>query len=315
MMVLAQAIPRLPLGEWVDQGVDWVKANLTWLLDGISTVLRTLVDGLNDLLLWPPALATIALLALFAWLLYSWKFAVVTMVTFLLIDSMQMWRPAMQTLGLVLVATAIATIIAIPIGIAAARNSTMSTLVRPVLDFMQTMPGFVYLVPVVIFFSIGVVPGVVATIIFAMPPGVRLTELAIRQVDEETVEAGRAFGATPREILWGIQIPLGMPTIMAGVNQVIMLALSMAVIAGFVGAGGLGQVVVQALARVDIGQGFEGGLAIVILAIYLDRITGAIGQPSDESLLSRLRGRHDDDTGAGPSAPASSEQPQPAGTA
>lgn len=314
MSVLAQSVPRLPLGEWVDQGVDWVKANLSALLDAISSLLATLVNGLNDLLLWPPTLVLIVLLAFVAWLLKSWQFGIVTLVTLLLIDSMQMWVPAMETLALVLVATLIATAIAIPIGIWAARNSTVSTVVRPVLDFMQTMPGFVYLVPVVIFFSIGVVPGVVATIIFAMPPGVRLTELAIRQVDEETVEAGRAFGATPREILWGIQIPLGLPTIMAGVNQVIMLALSMAVIAGFVGAGGLGQVVVQALARVDIGQGFEGGLAIVILAIYLDRITGAIGQLSDESLLSRLRGRQSDDTGTGPSAPASSE-PQPAGTA
>lgn len=291
MTTLAQSVPRLPLGDWVDQGVDWVKANLSALLDGISTVLETLVNGLTDLLLWPPTLVMILILAFTALLLKSWKFAAVTLVTLLVIDSMEMWTPAMATLGLVLVATLVATVIAIPIGIWAARSSSASTVVRPVLDFMQTMPGFVYLVPVVIFFSIGVVPGVVATIIFAMPPGVRLTELAIRQVDEETVEAGRAFGATPREILWGIQIPLGLPTIMAGVNQVIMLALSMAVIAGFVGAGGLGQVVVQALARVDIGQGFEGGLAIVILAIFLDRITGAIGQSNDQSLLSILRRR------------------------
>ncbi len=265
-------------------------------------------------MLWPPTLVTIVLLALLALLLYSWQFATVTLVSLMLIESMRMWEPAMETLGLVLVATAIATAIGIPVGIWAARNSAVSTLVRPVLDFMQTMPGFVYLVPVVIFFSIGVVPGVVATIIFAMPPGVRLTELAIRQVDEETVEAGRAFGATPREILWGIQIPLGLPTIMAGINQVIMLALSMAVIAGLVGAGGLGQVVVTALARVDIALGFEGGLAIVILAIFLDRITGAIGQPPERSLLAILRRRRSagDDI---QSTPEEAGDRQPVGTA
>jgi len=149
--------------------------------------------------------------------------------------------------------------------------------VRPVLDFMQTMPSFVYLIPAIVFFGIGKVPGAVATLVFSMPPVVRLTELGLRQVDREVVEAGEAFGAAPRKILTSIQIPLALPTIMAGVNQTIMLALSMVVIAGIVGAGGLGAVVFRGVTRLNVGLGFEGGLSVVILAIFLDRITAAFG--------------------------------------
>lgn len=314
MTVLAQVAPDIELGQWLEDGVRWMRENLTALFDAFDTAMEFSVDTLENVLLAPPTLVMILLFAVLALLVYSWKFAVGTLLTFLLIDAMGMWDEAMETLALVLVAALVAVILAIPIGIAAARRSTVSTLVRPVLDFMQTMPAFVYLLPVVFFFSIGVVPGVVATIIFALPPGVRLTELAIRQVDEEIVEAGEAFGATPREILWGIQLPLGLPTIMAGVNQVIMLALSMAVIAGLVGGGGLGQVVVQALARVDIALGLEAGLAIVILAIYLDRITGAIGQPTGEGWWRKLRQRFSDSESAGPAAQPAPEQ-QPVGTA
>ena len=188
-------------------------------------------------------------------------------------------------------ATATALIIAIPLGIWAARNRYVSAVVRPVLDLMQTMPAFVYLIPAVLFFSIGAVPGLFATLIFAMPPGVRMTELGIKQVDKETVEAGRAFGATDWEILTGIQLPLAIPTIMAGVNQVIMLALSMAVIAGMVGADGLGQEVVSALAKINIAKGTEAGLSIVFLAIFLDRVTSALGAPREKgSLLSLMSG-------------------------
>ncbi|MFC7405077.1 ABC transporter permease [Georgenia alba] len=277
-------LPRIPIGDVVADGVDWVKENLEGPLDAVAEFLSFLVEGLAGLLLLLPMLVTVAVFTLLAFVLRSWLFAIVTLVSMLLIGSMEMWEPAMETLSLVLVATVIALVIGIPVGILAARNDAVSAVVRPVLDFMQTMPGFVYLVPVVIFFGIGVAPGVFATIIFALAPGVRLTELAIRQVDKETVEAGEAFGGTPGQILRGIQLPLGMPTIMAGVNQVIMLALSMAVIAGLVGGGGLGDEVVQSIARIDVAQGFEAGLAVVILAIFLDRITSAIGQPTGRSL-------------------------------
>jgi ABC-type proline/glycine betaine transport system permease subunit len=171
----------------------------------------------------------------------------------------------------------VALVIGLPLGIIAARSDRFSGLIKPVLDLMQTMPSLVYLIPAIVFFGIGQVPGVVATVVFAMPPSVRLTELGLRQVDAEVVEAGEAFGASPMKILTRVQIPLALPTIMAGVNQVIMLALSMVVIAGMVGAGGLGAVIFRGVTRLDVGLGFEGGLSIVIIAVFLDRITAAFG--------------------------------------
>ena len=238
----------------------------------------------------------VVIFVLIAWVVKSWKLAVGTAITFLLIISMEQWENAMETLALVIVATLTALIIAIPLGIWAARNKYVSALVRPILDLMQTMPAFVYLIPAVLFFSIGAVPGLFATLIFSMPPGVRMTELGIKQVDKETVEAGRSFGATDWEILKGIQLPLAIPTIMAGVNQVIMLALSMAVIAGMVGAEGLGQEVVSALAKINISKGSEAGLSIVFLAIFLDRVTSALGAPREKgslpSLIDEIRRRY-----------------------
>jgi ABC-type proline/glycine betaine transport system permease subunit len=189
------------------------------------------------------------------------------------------------------VAAVIATAVAVPIGILAARHRAVSVVVRPVLDFMQTTPVFVYLIPAVFFFGVGVVPGVVATILFAIPPGVRLTELGIRQVDREVVEASQAFGARPGQVLREVQLPLALPSIMAGVNQVIMLALSMVVTAGLLGAAGLGAVVVRAVTQLDVGSGFEGGLAVVLLAVFLDRLTAAFGHPTALSRLLKARGR------------------------
>ncbi len=284
-------LPHLPIGLGADAVVDWIKANLPGLLAAISSFFNTLSGSLADaLLILHPLLVALVFALVAAWV-RSIAFAIFTALGLVLTMSLGLWNETMQTLSMVLVATTIAVVIAVPIGILAARNATVSAVVRPVLDFMQTIPALVYLAPVVIFFSIGYAPGVVATIVFAMAPGVRLTELAIRQVDAETVEAGEAFGGTPGQILRGIQLPLGLPTIMAGVNQVIMLALSMVVIAGFVGAPGLGKVVTAAFSRIDVANGFEGGVAIVILAIFLDRLTGAIGQPSPSSLGARLRSR------------------------
>jgi glycine betaine/proline transport system permease protein len=268
---------RIPVGEWADAGVYWIRDNLGWLLSAVSSVVGWLVDTLADALLVLPIAVVIVLFAALAWLLRSWRFALGTVIGFVLILGVGQWVTAMQTLALVLVAALIAVIIAIPLGIAAARNDRLSAVIRPVLDLMQSMPAFVYLIPAIVFFSIGVVPGVVATVIFALPPGVRLTELGIRGVDSETVEAGHAFGATPAQILRGVQLPLAMPSIMAGVNQLIMLALSMAVIAGIAGADGLGKEIVQAMSTVDIAKGVEAGLSVVILAVYLDRLTGALG--------------------------------------
>ena len=274
-------LPRVPVGDWVDTGFDWLKDNFEPVFDAVSTVTEGAVEGLSDgLLFLPPVLFALVLaaLGLFA---RSVVFAVGSLVGLLLIQSMQLWTQAMETLALLLVATVVSVAIAVPLGIGAAKSERVSALVRPVLDFMQTMPAFVYLVPAVTFFGIGLVPGIITTIIFALPPGVRLTELGIRQVDGETVEAGHAFGSSPSQILRGVELPLARPTIMAGVNQVIMLGLSMAVIAGLIGAGGLGGEVVRSISRLDIGLGFEAGIAVVILAIYLDRLTASFGDTGD----------------------------------
>nr|WP_204264498.1 ABC transporter permease subunit [Geodermatophilus normandii] len=260
-----------------------------WLFDAISAVMQVLVDGLTDVLVSPPPVVWIVVFTVVALVLRGPWLALYTLLAFLLVVSLELWSETMQTLALVLVAAVIATAIGVPLGILAARRRAVSVAVRPVLDFMQTTPVFVYLIPAVFFFGVGVVPGVVATILFAIPPGVRLTELGIRQVDREVVEAARAFGARPGQVLREVQLPLALPSIMAGVNQVIMLALSMVVTAGLLGAAGLGAVVVRAVTQLDVASGFEGGLAVVLLAIFLDRLTGAFGQRTALSRLLHLR--------------------------
>jgi ABC-type proline/glycine betaine transport system permease subunit len=271
-------VPRIPVGDGIQSFFDWLTTNMAGFFDAVSNVIGSAVDWLIALLEFPDPVLMAAILALLGLLVRGWEFALVALIGLLLIISMDQWDPAMQTLALVLVSTVVAVIIAIPLGVLAARSRGSSTVLRPILDLMQTMPAFVWLVPVVTLFGIGVVPGVVATIIFALPPGVRLTELGIRNVDAEIVEAANAFGSTPRQTLLGVQLPLALPTIMAGVNQVIMLALSMAVISGLVGAEGLGGQVTAAIATLNLGLGFEAGLSVVILAIYLDRVTAAVGQ-------------------------------------
>ena len=286
-------VPRIPIGEWAESGIDWLKENLAWLFDAFTWLMEFLVGHLTDALLFLPALALIPLLALLAWAVRSWRMGVGTLVMMLVVVAMDQWTAMLQTMALVIVATVFAVLIAVPLGILAAMNSTVSAVVKPIMDFMQTMPAFVYLIPAVTFFSIGLVPGMFSTIIFALPPGVRMTELGIRQVDSETVEAGESFGATRGQILRGIQLPLAVPTIMAGVNQVIMLALSMAVIAGMAGTDGSGKLVVQAISTLDLPLGVEAGLGVVILAVFLDRVTAALGNPGDykTSLVALLKRR------------------------
>ncbi|TDU74391.1 ABC transporter permease/substrate binding protein [Streptomyces sp. KS 21] len=271
-------MPRLPLGAWVDSAVDFLQRHLSWLFDAVSTLVTGLYDGIHAVLDAPAPLLFAGILAVAAWWLRGLLAALLAFAGFALVDSVGLWADAMSTLSLVLVATLVTLAFAVPLGIWASRSDRVSAVLRPVLDFMQTMPAMVYLIPGIIFFGVGVVPGIIATIIFSLPPGVRMTELGIRQVDTELVEAADAFGTTPRDTLVRVQLPLALPTIMAGINQVIMLGLSMVVIAGMVGGGGLGGAVYRAIGNVDIGLGFEAGISIVILAMYLDRMTGALGR-------------------------------------
>jgi glycine betaine/proline transport system permease protein len=282
-------VPRIPIGTTINSFFEWLTDNMDGFFDAVSDVGEAVVEGLIGVLQAPDPILLAAIFALVGLLVRGWRFAIVALLGLLLIDSMGQWSAAMETLALVVVATAVAVAIGVPLGIVAARSRRASTAFKPILDLMQTMPAFVWLVPVVTLFSIGVVPGVVATIIFALPPGVRLTELGIRTVDAETVEASNAFGATPRQTLLGVQLPLALPTIMAGINQVIMLALSMAVIAGLVGAEGLGGAVTEAIATLNLALGFEAGLSVVMLAIYLDRVTASIGHVQSGSVLSFWR--------------------------
>lgn len=273
-------MPRIPVGDAIDAIVQWLITNLGGLFDVVAAVLLQLVDAVYVVLATPVQYFLTAILAVIAGLATRRIGMVVfTILAFLLIDGMKLWTEMLQTLAVVLVAATIAVAVGVPIGILAAFKGRASRILRPILDFMQTLPVFVYLVPAVFFFGIGVVPGVVATTLFAIPPAVRLTELGIRQVDPETVEAARAFGSAPRQTLFEVQIPLATRSILAGVNQVIMLALSMVVVAGLVGAQGLGGAVIQGVTQLNIGAAFEGGIAVVILAIYLDRITNALGEP------------------------------------
>ncbi len=281
---LPEEVQRVRVGDRIEDFVRWLRDAIPAFFDAIETILGNPIDWLESFYAWPPVIAFAIIAAALALWLRSWQFAIVAVLGFLLIDAMAQWGRAMETLALVSVATVAALILGIPFGILAARSQVVSLMVRPVLDFMQTLPVFVYLLPALFFWGVGTVPGAVATLIFATPPGVRLTELGIRQVDQTTIEAAYAFGATPNQVLRGIQLPLALPTIMAGVNQVIMLALSMVVIAGIIGAGGLGNEVLRGVQRLNISLGFEAGISVVILAIFLDRMTEGIGRKASRSL-------------------------------
>jgi len=294
---------RIPLGTWIESFIDYITVTFRFLFDFIRLVVDGAFEGVAFLLVAPPFYVIIAIAAAIGVATRGWKFAVGIVIGLGLILGVNQWENAMDTLALVLVASIIAIGLSIPLGVLAAKSSLASSVIRPILDFLQTMPAFVYLVPALILFRVGEVPGIVATIIFAMAPGVRLTELGIRGVDKEVVEAGQAFGASPWRILRQIQLPLATPTIMAGINQVIMLSLSMVVIAGMVGAGALGGEIVASLSRLDVGLGFEAGFAVVILAIFLDRVTAALGNgdtPLGRILAARRASRQAADSDAQP---------------
>ncbi|WP_068799635.1 ABC transporter permease [Pseudonocardia sp. HH130630-07] len=284
-------MPRIELGSYIEAFVLWLLQVAGGFFDGIGAVVTVVVDGVTTVFTGPPWWLWLVLLVALALLVRGPAFAAFTLVGFALVSSFDLWTETMETFGLVLVAALIAVAVGIPLGIWAARSPAASRTLRPLLDLMQTVPAFVYLIPVVLLFGIGVVPGVVATIVFSIAPAVRLTELGIRGVDGEVVEAAHAFGAHPRQILREVQLPMALPSIMAGVNQVIMLALSMVVVAGLAGADGLGTVVVSAVTQLDIGTGAEGGLAVVIVAIFLDRFTSALAERPGSSLLTTLRAR------------------------
>ncbi|WP_366556117.1 choline ABC transporter permease subunit [Aquibaculum sediminis] len=264
---------KIPLGRWIRDFVDLLNEEADWVFQLISDVLAFLVGGLIDIMAWFPPLLLIALFAALAWWVQrSRKLVVLLVLSLLLIVNLGYWEATIETLALVLFATFFCMLVGVPVGIASAHRPWLYTAIRPVLDLMQTIPTFVYLIPTLILFGLGVVPGLISTIIFAIPAPIRLTQLGIASVPRQLLEAGEAFGATPRQLLWKVELPHALPTIMAGLTQCIMLSLSMVVIAALVGAAGLGQPVVRALNTVNIGMGFEAGLAIVILAILLDRV-------------------------------------------
>ncbi|EPC01501.1 hypothetical protein L861_05530 [Litchfieldella anticariensis FP35 = DSM 16096] len=269
----------LPLDDWIEFFVkDWLVPNFRPAFRAVQWPIDQVLSGLEDFLLWLPYPVFVVVVPLIAWRVAGRGVAGFTLLSLLFLDLLGIWRETMVTLAMIVTAVTFCVIVGVPLGILAARSDRFYSFIRPILDIMQTIPPFVYLVPIVMLFGVGIVPGVIATIIFALPPVIRLTNLGIRQVQAELVEAGLAFGSTRRQLLFEIQIPLALRTIMAGLNQTLMLSLSMVVIAALIGAGGLGLTVFTGLGRLDVGRASLGGIGIVLLAIMLDRITQALGE-------------------------------------
>ena len=266
-------IPSIPLGYWIESSLTWLTSEYSLITRAISRVTQTGIGGLNDGLMWLPPWALLAIIALLCWKAASPLLAIGAAAGMALIWNLGLWDPMIETLTLVVIATLVAVVMAIPVGIAAALSQRLYRVIMPILDFMQTMPAFVYLIPAIPFFGIGSVSAIFATVIFSMPPAIRFTTLGIRQVPVELIEAADAYGATRSQKLFKVQLPLSLPTVMAGINQTIMLALSMVVIAAMIGADGLGSEVWRAIQRLRPGDGFEAGIAVVILAMVLDRLT------------------------------------------
>ncbi|MGI5921222.1 MAG: ABC transporter permease [Syntrophomonadaceae bacterium] len=268
---------KIPLAELIDQTIKWLQNNFGDNLDSFSSSLTDGIQSLGHLLTIVPWWVIILIFAFIAWRVNGWKLMLGTIIGLFFIYNLELWAPFLDTLILVIISAMVSIIIGVPLGILAGRNDRFHWVISPLLDFMQTMPSFVYLIPALLFFGIGKVPAVFATVIFAMPPAIRLTDLGIRQVPLDLVEVGEAFGSTPWQLLWKIQLPVALPTIMAGLNQTMMLSLSMVVIAAMIGAGGLGAGVLEAIGQLKIGMGFEYGVAVVIMAMILDRLSQGIG--------------------------------------
>ncbi len=275
---MGNLFPKLPIADWIDVLIEWLVDHFEPFFEGIATGLEFFVEGIVLGLGYIPVIILALLVGLLAWKVCNWRIALFTLIGLLLIDNLGYWENMLDTIALVITSVGISIVLGVPIGIWASQSGKVGKVVTPILDFMQTMPAFVYLLPAIFFFNIGVVPGVVASVIFAMPPTIRLTILGIKQVPDDLIEATQAFGSTTGQKLLKVQLPLALPTIMAGINQSIMLALSMVVIASMVGAPGLGADVYRAVTQLQTGTGFEAGLAIVIIAIILDRITQNIGK-------------------------------------
>ncbi|MDL5026175.1 choline ABC transporter permease subunit [Vibrio lentus] len=264
---------KIPVGQWMEAGVDWLTINAAGFFDAISIFLETIIMFLVDVFKWMPPALPIVITAAIAWYLHRKPSLVIFVVAALLtILNLGYWQEMLETFVLVFAATTISVLIGVPVGIMAAHRPWLYTVLRPILDLMQTVPTFVYLIPTLVLFGLGIVPGLISTIIFAIAAPIRLTYLGVTKVPEELIEAGKAFGASRMKLLMKVELPAALPSIMAGVTQCIMLSLSMVVIAALVGADGLGKPVVRALNTVNISQGFEAGLAIVLVAIILDRL-------------------------------------------
>ncbi|MCW4442935.1 MULTISPECIES: choline ABC transporter permease subunit [Vibrio] len=264
---------KIPVGQWMEAGVDWLTINAAGFFDAISIFLETVIMFLVDVFKWMPPALPILMTAAIAWYLHRKPSLVIFVVAALLtILNLGYWQEMLETFVLVFAATTISVLIGVPVGIMAAHRPWLYTVLRPILDLMQTVPTFVYLIPTLVLFGLGIVPGLISTIIFAIAAPIRLTYLGVTKVPEELIEAGKAFGASRMKLLMKVELPAALPSIMAGVTQCIMLSLSMVVIAALVGADGLGKPVVRALNTVNISQGFEAGLAIVLVAIILDRL-------------------------------------------
>ena len=264
---------KIPLGAWLKAVVDFLNRHAQGFFDFIILVLGSIIDGLLAFLEWFPPMVLLALLVVGTYFLHrSIVLALGAFLGLLLIMNLGYWEATLETLALVLCATLVSVAIGVPTGIAAAHRPWLYTAIRPLLDLMQTIPTFVYLIPTLVLFGLGMVPGLISTVIFAIAAPIRLTHLGISSVPKQLLEAGEAFGSTKRQLLWKVELPYALPTIMAGITQCIMLSLSMVVIAALVGADGLGKPVVRALNTVNVSMGFEAGLAIVVLAILLDRV-------------------------------------------